>query len=121
MTTRPPRSTRTDTLVPYATRFRSFVARRSESVEGLGLEITVLGEDEMRDLGMGALLGANQGSRREPRLLALKWSGDGAGNPALALVGQGVALDTGGLQLKTAAAAADRHGVMGGEGSDGRR
>src|SRR3546814_13217768 len=117
MTTRPPRSTRTDTLVPYATRFRSFVARRSESVEGLGLEITVLGEDEMGDLGMGALLGGNQGSRREPRLLALKWSGAGAGDPALALVGKGVTFDTGGISIKPAGGMEDMKWDMGGAGA----
>src|SRR3546814_1760663 len=117
MTTRPPRSTRTDTLVPYATRFRSFVARRSESVEGLGLEITVLGEDEMGDLGMGALLGVNQGSRREPRLLALKWSGAGAGEPALALVGKGVTFDTGGISIKPAGGMEDMKWDMGGAGA----
>jgi leucyl aminopeptidase len=42
----------------------------------------VLGETEMRELGMGALLGVSQGSAREARLLALKWNGAGAGDPA---------------------------------------
>ncbi|MCM8731380.1 leucyl aminopeptidase [Hephaestia sp. GCM10023244] len=95
----------------------SFVARVTKSVEGLGLEFTVLGEEEMRDLGMGALLGVNQGSRRAPRLLALKWNGAGAGDPALALVGKGVTFDTGGISIKPAGGMEDMKWDMGGAGA----
>ena len=38
---------------------------RAAAVDGLGLEITVLDEAEMATLGMGALLGVSQGSRRD--------------------------------------------------------
>lgn len=92
----------------------SFVERVKQSVQGLGLEITVLGEPEMRELGMGALLGVNQGSRREPRLLALKWSGAGAGNPDVGFVGKGVTFDTGGISIKPAAGMEDMKWDMGG-------
>lgn len=43
----------------------TFVERVLADVEGLGLEVTVLDEAQMRDLGMGALLGVSQGSVRE--------------------------------------------------------
>jgi leucyl aminopeptidase len=92
----------------------SFVERVRKSVEGLGLEIIVLGEDEMRALGMGALLGVNQGSRREARLLALKWNGAGEGNPDVAFVGKGVTFDTGGISIKPAAGMEDMKWDMGG-------
>ncbi|HVI98648.1 MAG TPA: leucyl aminopeptidase [Sphingomonas sp.] len=95
----------------------SFVERVTKSVEGLGLDITVLGEDEMRELGMGALLGVNQGSRRAPRLLALKWSGAGEGDPDLALVGKGVTFDTGGISIKPAGGMEDMKWDMGGAGA----
>ncbi|TPG42939.1 leucyl aminopeptidase [Sphingomonas koreensis] len=95
----------------------SFVERVKKSVEGLGLEITVLDEEEMRALGMGALLGVSQGSRREGRLLALKWSGAGAGDPDLALVGKGVTFDTGGISIKPAAGMEDMKWDMGGAGA----
>jgi leucyl aminopeptidase len=95
----------------------SFVERVRKSVEGLGLDITVLGEDEMRGLGMGALLGVNQGSRRAPQLLALKWSGAGAGDPELAFVGKGVTFDTGGISIKPAAGMEDMKWDMGGAGA----
>lgn len=95
----------------------SFVDRVKASVEGLGLEITVLGPKEMGELGMGALLGVAQGSVREGRLLALKWSGKGAGDPDLALVGKGVTFDTGGISLKPGAGMEDMKWDMGGAGA----
>ena len=95
----------------------SFVDRVTADVEGLGLEITVLGPKEMGELGMGALLGVAQGSVREGRLLALKWSGKGAGDPDLALVGKGVTFDTGGISLKPGAGMEDMKWDMGGAGA----
>ncbi|HEX4693726.1 leucyl aminopeptidase [Sphingomonas sp.] len=95
----------------------SFVNRVTADVEGLGLEIIVLGPKEMSELGMGALLGVAQGSRREGRLLALKWSGKGVGDPDVALVGKGVTFDTGGISLKPGAGMEDMKWDMGGAGA----
>src|SRR3546814_4243983 len=55
---------------------QSFVERCRHLTE-LGIEITVLDEDDMRKLGMGALLGVSQGSERPARLLAMRWDGSG--------------------------------------------
>jgi leucyl aminopeptidase len=95
----------------------SFVERVRRDVEALGLEISVLDEAAMRDLGMGSLLGVSQGSRREARILALKWNGAGEGDPALALVGKGVTFDTGGISIKPAAGMEDMKWDMGGAGA----
>ena len=95
----------------------SFVEQVTRSVEGLGLEITVLDDAEMATLGMGALLGVAQGSARPGRLLALKWNGAGEGTPALALVGKGVTFDTGGISIKPAAGMEDMKWDMGGAGA----
>lgn len=95
----------------------TFVAKVLAEVEGLGLEVTVLGEAEMRELGMGALLGVSQGSAKEAQLLALKWSGAGAGDPDLALVGKGVTFDTGGISLKPGPGMEDMKWDMGGAGA----
>ena len=95
----------------------TFVAKVLAEVEGLGLEVTVLGEAEMRELGMGSLLGVAQGSAKEARLLALKWSGAGAGDPDLALVGKGVTFDTGGISLKPGPGMEDMKWDMGGAGA----
>ena len=92
----------------------SFVARVRADVEGLGLEISVLGEAEMAALGMGALLGVSQGSVRDAQLLVLKWNGKGPGDPDLALVGKGVTFDTGGISLKPGPGMEDMKWDMGG-------
>ncbi len=95
----------------------SFVEKVMAEIVGLGIEVTVLGEAEMAALGMGALLGVSQGSRREAKLLALKWNGAGAGDPALALVGKGVTFDTGGISLKPGPGMEDMKWDMGGAGA----
>jgi leucyl aminopeptidase len=94
----------------------SFVDRVTRSVEGLGLEIEVLDEAAMAALGMGALLGVSQGSRRDARILALKWNGGGDA-PTVALVGKGVTFDTGGISIKPAAGMEDMKWDMGGAGA----
>ena len=95
----------------------TFVERVLGAVDGLGLQVTVLGEDEMRELGMGALLGVSLGSARDARLLALKWNGKGGTDTDLALVGKGVTFDTGGISLKPGAGMEDMKWDMGGAGA----
>ena len=78
-------------------------ARRVKKLGDLGLEVEVLGEKEMKKLGMGSLLGVGQGSVRESQLVVLQWKGakDPAAQP-IAFVGKGVCFDTGGISLKPA-------------------
>jgi len=66
---------------------------------------------------MGALLGVSQGSRREARILALKWNGAGADAPTLAFVGKGVTFDSGGISIKPGAGMEDMKWDMGGAGA----
>jgi leucyl aminopeptidase len=96
----------------------SFVAECERAFEGTGVEIEVLDEAAMRQAGMGALLGVSQGSRREARLLAIRWDGtDGAEATPLALIGKGVTFDTGGISIKPAAGMEDMKWDMGGAGA----
>jgi leucyl aminopeptidase len=94
----------------------SFVERCRHLAE-LGVEITVLDRADMEKLGMGALLGVAQGSRREARLLAMRWNGKGSGDVDVALVGKGVTFDTGGISIKPAAGMEDMKWDMGGAGA----
>ena len=92
----------------------SFV-ERCEPLKALGVEITVLDEKQMAELGMGALLGVAQGSARKPRLLALRWDGSGGAQQKPAVfVGKGVTFDTGGISIKPAAGMEDMKWDMGG-------
>ena len=95
----------------------SFVERVKASIEGAGLEMQVLGRDEMAKLGMGALLGVAQGSVREPKLLVLKWSGGKSGEAPIAFIGKGVTFDTGGISIKPALGMESMKWDMGGAGA----
>jgi leucyl aminopeptidase len=94
----------------------SFV-ERCEHLKDLGVAIEVLDEAAMHELGMGALLGVGKGSRRESRLLIMRWNGRGEGDPDVALVGKGVTFDTGGISIKPAAGMEDMKWDMGGAGA----
>lgn len=81
---------------------REFAARM-RALEALGLQVEVLGEAEMTELGMGALIGVGQGSARESQLVVARWSGDADPTaPPVAFVGKGVCFDTGGISIKPA-------------------
>jgi leucyl aminopeptidase len=95
----------------------SFVERCRHLAE-LGIEITVIGEERMRALGMGALLGVSQGSSREAQLLVLRWDGTGGSvKEPVALVGKGVTFDTGGISIKPGPGMEDMKWDMGGAGA----
>ncbi|MGE3690148.1 MAG: leucyl aminopeptidase [Novosphingobium sp.] len=95
----------------------TFVARCEARMAGTGLGLRVLGEDEMRTLGMGALLGVSQGSVRPPRLLAIEWRGGEPGGKPMVFVGKGVTFDSGGISIKPAAGMEDMKWDMGGAGA----
>ncbi|MFU7529138.1 leucyl aminopeptidase [Qipengyuania sp. ASV99] len=105
------------TLPPNILYPESFVALCEEAFVGTGAEITVLDDDAMAELGMGALLGVGQGSRRPSRLLAIRWNGGASGDKPTALVGKGVTFDTGGISIKPAAGMEDMKWDMGGAGA----
>ena len=88
-------------------------AARCEGLRSLGLEVDVLDEAAMTKLGMGALLGVGQGSRRESKMVVMKWNGGGDEAP-LAYVGKGVCFDTGGISLKPPKGMEDMKWDMGG-------
>ncbi|MEI8393316.1 MAG: leucyl aminopeptidase [Rhodospirillaceae bacterium] len=92
------------------------LAERCSELTRLGLEIEVLDEPRLRELGMGSLLGVAQGSANPPRLVVLKWRGapESAEQKPLALVGKGVTFDSGGISIKGAAGMEDMKWDMAG-------
>jgi leucyl aminopeptidase len=93
-------------------------ATRCLELEQLGLEVTVLGEQEMADLGMYCLLGVGQGSVIESKLVVMKWHGQKQHSEfPISLVGKGVCFDTGGISLKPPANMWDMVFDMGGSAS----
>jgi len=65
------------------------------------VELEILEESEMAELGMDALLGVSRGSANRARLIVLKYTGAGKEQPPVALVGKGITFDSGGLSLKS--------------------
>jgi leucyl aminopeptidase len=68
--------------------------------ETTGLRFEALGPQQMRELGMGALLGVAQGSVQEPRFCILEHDPGASEAPPVVLIGKGITFDSGGLSLK---------------------
>lgn len=66
------------------------------------LKVTVLNEQQMADLGMGAFLAVSKGSDRPGRIITLEYQASRPEAPVV-LVGKGVTFDTGGISLKPGA------------------
>lgn len=89
-------------------------ADKVSELEKFGLEIQILGEEEMQALGMNALLGVGLGSEKESKLAIMRWRGRKGSDWDAAFVGKGVCFDTGGISLKPGAQMDEMKGDMGG-------
>ncbi len=92
-------------------------ARRARELTKLGVKVEVLGEAEMKKLGMETLLAVGQGSGRDSQLLVMTWMNGPKGQAPVALIGKGVCFDTGGISLKPAGGMEDMKWDMGGAGA----
>ena len=68
------------------------------------LTARVLGESEMKKLGMNSLLSVGNGSAQESRLILIDYKGGKKGDKPIVLLGKGITFDTGGISLKPGAA-----------------
>ena len=64
------------------------------------IEVTVLGQREMKRLGMGALLSVTQGADEPPKFIIVRYRGAGTRVAPVVLCGKGITFDTGGISLK---------------------
>lgn len=90
-------------------------ANRLEAMTAIGLEVEVLDEPALAELGMRTLLSVGDGSESPSKVVVMKWNGGGDEKP-LALIGKGVVFDTGGISLKPAGGMEDMTMDMGGAG-----
>ncbi|MES0824149.1 leucyl aminopeptidase [Ruegeria sp. SCP11] len=91
-------------------------ADRLAEMKDLGLEVEVLEEDKLAELGMRTLLSVGQGSVSPSKVVVMHWNGGDKDDAPLALVGKGVVFDTGGISLKPAGGMEDMTMDMGGAG-----
>lgn len=88
---------------PSSTLTPTELAERSkETATRFGLDIDVLDETRMKELGMGALLGVARGSDEPAKMIVLRHTGDEANPDVLAIVGKGITFDSGGISIKPA-------------------
>lgn len=64
------------------------------------METQVLGEAQMRKLGMGSLLSVGHGSDEESKLIIMEYKGSSDKSKPNVIVGKGITFDTGGISLK---------------------
>ncbi|MFC2048260.1 leucyl aminopeptidase [Chloroflexota bacterium] len=79
-----------------------------------GLESSILEREQMRKLGMGALLGVAQGSRQPPKFVILHYKGSDSTETDVALVGKGITFDSGGISIKPSEKMGEMKGDMAG-------
>ena len=81
----------------------TFVADTAQQLAGDGVSVSVMDEDEMRELGMGAFLAVSKGSETPGKMIFVHYQGGAADAAPFVLVGKGITFDTGGINIKSTA------------------
>ena len=75
------------------------VKKTKEAIKNTGIKMKILGEQEMKKLGMNAILAVARGSKEKPKFIVLEYNGSKNKKP-IVLIGKGVTFDSGGLNIK---------------------
>ena len=94
--------------------FPAEFARRTQALSKLGVEVEILDEEDLRRIGMRALLAVGQGSGHGSRVAIMRWNGGDADAAPLAFIGKGVCFDSGGISIKPSGGMEDMKGDMAG-------
>ncbi len=89
----------------------------SKLAQSYGLELNILEREQMRALGMGALLGVAQGSDQPPKFIVLRYKGNSAKETDVTLIGKAITFDSGGISIKPSEGMEDMKGDMAGGAS----
>lgn len=81
----------------------TYAERIKDELKPYGVTVEILGEKEMKKLGMGCLLGVGQGSAKESKMVVMTYNGGPKDQDPIAFIGKGVTFDTGGISLKPGA------------------
>jgi len=91
-------------MAPNELRPPQFADAVVAAVEGAGLEVEVLDDEQLRSGGYGGIVAVGQGSEVPPRLVRLAYVPEGVESPKrVALIGKGITFDTGGISIKPVA------------------
>ncbi|MHB1354788.1 MAG: leucyl aminopeptidase [Anaerolineae bacterium] len=95
----------------------TMLAETAEKVAAeVGLQVEVLDESQMAELGMGSLLGVAQGSEEAAQFIILEHNAGQPDLPTYVVVGKGINFDSGGISLKGADGMQSMKGDMTGAG-----
>lgn len=80
----------------------SYLSKEAEKLShnNAKLSTTILGEEQMSELGMGSLLSVSAGSDEPAQLIVMEYQGGKENDQPIVLVGKGITFDTGGISLK---------------------
>ena len=94
--------------------FPASFAERLEGLQKFGVDVEVLGPQQLERENMRTLLGVAQGSARGAHVVVMRYMGGKPSEAPVALVGKGVTFDTGGISIKPAANMHEMKWDMGG-------
>jgi leucyl aminopeptidase len=81
------------------------------------IKIEVLNREEMRQFGMGGILGVAQGSQEQPKFIVMEYNGSNSTDIDVALVGKAITFDSGGISIKPSENMGEMKGDMAGGAS----
>ncbi|HZU87182.1 MAG TPA: leucyl aminopeptidase [Anaerolineaceae bacterium] len=81
----------------------SLAERTQELFTDTAVQVTILDEKALEDMGAGAILNVGKGSKTPPRLILLRYAGKNApqGVKPVVLIGKALTFDSGGYSIKT--------------------
>tara|TARA_B100000965_G_scaffold394087_1_gene405822 strand:+ start:245 stop:1726 length:1482 start_codon:yes stop_codon:yes gene_type:complete len=88
-------------------------AQRCQKLQIPGLKIKILDLNQIKKIGMNALLAVSLGSENKPRVVIFEWNLKKNIKPTI-LVGKGITFDTGGISLKPSSGMEEMITDMGG-------
>jgi len=97
----------------------TYIAEKAQDLatDNKKVTVSVMDEDEMKTLGMGAFISVSQGSDEPGKMITIEYRGADADVKPIVLVGKGITFDSGGISLKPGAAMDEMKFDMGGAAS----
>lgn len=92
----------------------SLVEAAWTAADATGFDITVFDEPEIKERGMGGILGVASGSKVKPKFIILEYLNGGPEEKPIAFIGKGVTFDSGGLNIKPSDSMNEMHLDMSG-------
>lgn len=85
-----------------------------ESLKETNVEVKIFEKKEIEEIGMELFLNVAKGAENEPKLIVMRYMGNPESSEIIALVGKGLAYDTGGYSIKGTKYMKDMKSDMGG-------